>query len=405
MREVLVSGPCGAGVVRLGDGAVVVTGDVLEGSGACLPDPGRFDPVKAPVDPGRCVVGGWLAPGSVSAEVVDDRGVRVLAAVGDGAYVAVLEQPDDGSAPIVCCRNAVGKPVRRPRAASYSTIPVVDAQQPCPACGATEFDEYRPFEQWRGGEALPDGSTRPAPVVCCRICGHEEPEAFVIRVPARRAGSEPKLSPAEMLARVRSLRREHMWLAVAPALETQDFPIFVADGWPAQLGGCGTEDDGRLTEVTVQHYETIDADPSTGARPRLSITTKLDDPRDSGPLGEARFALRGWVHRKSPALRRPGGSDAGKTLQLSADRRDANAIALDAGRSECALTLDGAITTALMLSAHDDRWVAVAIRDELTVIVRGHDVDPGSLRLSPVANPAGEFGPQTHDAGADGVPP
>jgi hypothetical protein len=53
-------------------------------------------------------------------------------------------------------------------------------QEPCPACGAIDFDEYRPFEDWRGGEVHPDGRTVPTPVVSCRVCGHEEAEGIVM---------------------------------------------------------------------------------------------------------------------------------------------------------------------------------------------------------------------------------
>lgn len=398
VREVLVSLPSGAGVVRLQNGSVVVTEDVDEGSGACVREDDRFQPVKASVGGDRCVVGGLLPPGAVRAEVVDDRGVRVSAAVAEGAYVAVLAQPEDGSNPIVCCRDAAGEPVRRPRAADYPSVRVTDAQAPCPACGATDFDEYQPFEDWRGGEVRPDGATVPTPVVCCRVCGHEEAGLIVVRAPGRPASSETAPPPAELMARARTIRREHMWRAVAPALQTQDFPIYGVEGWPAQLSGCGTEDDGRLTEVIVDHYETDDADPATAGRPRFAVTTKFDDPRDSGLLAEARFALRGWVRAKSPLLRRPGGSDAAKTLQLSADSRDANATALDAVQSEHNLTIDGVATASLILTAPASRWVAVAVRGNLTIIVRGRDVDPGSLRLSPIADPAKRFGPSPPDA-------
>ncbi len=392
VREILVSLPSGAGVVRLQNGSVVVTDDVDVGRGSCLREHDRFHPVKASAGGDRCVVGGLLPPGAVRAEVVDDRGVRVSAAVAEGAYVAVLAQPDDGSNPIVCCRDADSEPVRRPRAADYPSVRVTDAQASCPACGATDFDEYQPFEDWRGGEVGPDGTTVPTPVVCCRVCGHEEAGLIVVRARARPASSEtPPL--AELLARARTMRREHMWRAVAPALQTQDFPIYGVEGWPAQLSGCGTEDDGRLTEVIVDHYETDDADPATAGRPRLAVTTKVDDPRDSGPLGEARFALRGWIRAKSPLLRTPGGSDAAKTLQLNADTRDANAAALAAVQSEHNLTIDGVATASLILTAPASRWVAVAVRGNLTIIVRGRDVEPDSLRLSPIADPIKTFGP------------
>ena len=50
--------------------------------------------------------------------------------VANGARVAQLEQPDDGSEPIVCCRDADGRPVRRPRAAGSPGVRVLGAMRP-----------------------------------------------------------------------------------------------------------------------------------------------------------------------------------------------------------------------------------------------------------------------------------
>jgi hypothetical protein len=273
VREVLVSLPSGAGVVRCEDGSVLVTDDVRGGDGSSVRDGDRFHPVKAPVDGGGCVVGGLLPPGAVSVQAVDDRGDHVPAVVAGGAYVAVLAQPDDGSEPIVCCRDGTGRPVRRPLPAQYPAAPVSDAQEPCPACGAIDYEEYRPFEAWRGGEVRPDGSVVPGWVVCCRVCGHEEEEGSVIRAPARTSVAETRRPRAEMIARARAMRRDHMWRAVAPGVLTQGFAIYGAGDWPARLSRCGAEDNGRLTHVTVQHYQTEEPDPSTGEQPRLAITT------------------------------------------------------------------------------------------------------------------------------------
>ena len=164
-------------MVRLEDGHLLVTDEVDAGGGSCLREEDRFGPAKSWVDENRCVVGGLLPPGAVSAEVVDDRGARVAASVGGGAYVAVLEQPNDGREAIVCCRDAAGDPVRRPWAGDYPSVRVTDTEQRCPACGAIDWDEYTPFEEWRGGSPGPNGGTiQPNPVVSCRVCGHEERE-------------------------------------------------------------------------------------------------------------------------------------------------------------------------------------------------------------------------------------
>ena len=100
-------------------------------------------PEKSWVSETQCVVGGLLPHGAMSAEVVDDRGERISAAVGAGAYAAMLEQPNHGDEPIVCCRDEAGRPVRRPWAADYPSRRVDDAEEPCPACGAINWDEYQ----------------------------------------------------------------------------------------------------------------------------------------------------------------------------------------------------------------------------------------------------------------------
>jgi hypothetical protein len=129
MRTVLVSLASGAGVVRLDNGLVLVAHEVGQGGGTFLREADPFHPEKAG-DDDWCVVGGLLPPGAVSAEVVDDRGERVAATVGQGAYAALLNEPLDGHEPIVCCRDADGELVRRPWAQEYPSVRVADAQEP-----------------------------------------------------------------------------------------------------------------------------------------------------------------------------------------------------------------------------------------------------------------------------------
>jgi hypothetical protein len=99
--------PCGAGVVRLDDGEIVITHDVRDGRGSRL-GAGEYRPTKDWLDEARCLVGGLLPPGAVSAEVIDDAGRRGAVTEGGGAYVAILNQPNDGHEPVVCCRDAAG---------------------------------------------------------------------------------------------------------------------------------------------------------------------------------------------------------------------------------------------------------------------------------------------------------
>jgi hypothetical protein len=83
MRDVLVCLQSGAGVVRTEHG-LVVTDDVSVGGGIGRRADDPFDPAMTGVSESQSVVGGRLPPGAVSAEAVDDRGVRVEAVLADG---------------------------------------------------------------------------------------------------------------------------------------------------------------------------------------------------------------------------------------------------------------------------------------------------------------------------------
>jgi hypothetical protein len=146
----LIRLPGGAGVVRLVDGATVVTGDVDEGRGAFLREEDPYQPANSWVDGQGSLVGGLLPPGAVSVEVIDDRGMRVAAAIGDGAYAAILAHPNDGYDPIVCCRDGASVPVCRPLPAEYPSVRVTDAMEPCPACGTGRLRRARPLRAVAG---------------------------------------------------------------------------------------------------------------------------------------------------------------------------------------------------------------------------------------------------------------
>jgi hypothetical protein len=84
MAVVLVSLPGGAGAVRGADGSTVVTDDVFEGGGSCLRGEDPYHLVKSWVD--------------------EDRSVM-------------------------------------PLCADHPRVPVTDTDQPCPACGAIDYEE------------------------------------------------------------------------------------------------------------------------------------------------------------------------------------------------------------------------------------------------------------------------
>lgn len=344
------------------------------------------------------LIGGLLPPGAVSAEAVDERGTRVAAAVGDGAYVAVLEQPNDGHEPIVCCRDTAGRPVRRPWAADYPSVRVTDAEEPCPACGAIDYDEYTPFEDWRGGTGSKvDGTNVPSPIVSCRVCGHEEREGGFITMRSESSEGEDEATRTARIARFRAERRNREWLTAAPILRTAPFSIYGALDWPARLGGHGSQD-GQLTEVTVSHYENPDADPLTGDRPRVAITTRRNE-YPVGVLERARATLENWIGKGAAPAPWPDASRAAVTLWLRARRRERRAVALNAIQSEQLITIDDMPIPALMLNGPQSRWVAAVRHAGLTILIAAHDLAPASLCLQPISDPAERLlGPEPPDA-------
>ena len=61
------------------------------------------------------------------------------------------------------CAYGQGYLFSRPMPAEYPHRPVTDAEEPCPVCGAVEYEEYFPTEDWRGGQGR-KGSDSFAPV-------------------------------------------------------------------------------------------------------------------------------------------------------------------------------------------------------------------------------------------------
>lgn len=385
VATVLVSLPGGEGVVREDNGATLVTEDVTGGGGSYVRNDDPYHPVKSWVDADRSVVGGLLPAGAVSAEVIDDRGTRVNAAVGDGAYVAIVEQPNDGHEPIVCCRDNVGRAVRRPLPAAYPSVRVTDADEPCPACGAVDYEEYVPTEDWRGGGVEPDGTITPSPVVVCRVCGQEEPEGTFYAATAASDEPEDESGRQARLDRARAEMRVQRWYSNALTLRAVTFPIYAAEGWVAQIGGSGSQGD-HLTELTICHYDTPDADPYAGDLPRLEITTSSDDFGDEA--WHARHALENWIRNDGTQAQWPAASHAALTLWLAARDRATRAQVLAASRSEQPIILEGAAEPFLLLTASHGPWVAVRRHEDLTITIAARDLKPQTITIEPIADPA-----------------
>ena len=389
---VLIELPGGAGVVRRHDGEILVTHDISGDVGQTLRR-GDYRPVKTWLDGDRSLVGGLLPPGAVSAEVVDDRRARVAAVIGSGAYAAVLEQPNDGDEPVVCCRDDAGAPVRRPLPADYPSAPVDDAVEPCPACGAVAYDECVPTESWRGGRIGPNHTTIPNPIVVCRVCGHEEREGTFYAAFSS-DDTEDDAAREARIAQARADARTQRWYSHTITLRAVTFPIYAAERWPARIGGSGSRRD-QLTSLTISHFDTVDADLFAGDRPRLEITTSTEEQRRDGELREARSTLNSDDGTRS---RWPEASNAARTLWLAARRREVRAEVLDAMRSEQLVTIDSTREPFLTLTTPTGRWVAIRRHHQLTITISGHNVDPAAITLEPMPDPAARLlGPQPKD--------
>jgi hypothetical protein len=320
---------------------------------------------------------------------VDDRGERVAAGVGGGAYAAVLDQPNDGHAPVVCCRDVTGSPVRRPLPADYPSTPVDDADVPCPACEAIDYEERVPTEDWRGGRSGPDGTVIPNPIVVCQQCGHEEPEGSFFAAGAACDDDEDEPAREARVAREREHARVGRWLSNAMTLRALTFPVHAAEGWPAVIGGSGSNGD-TLTSITVDHYETPEADPYAGDRPRFEITTSREDPPAGDELTHARWTLHGWLQSSDDEGRSSwrDASHAAVTLWLAARDRTVRGKVLAAVRSEQLISIDGTPAPFLTLTAASSAWVAVRHHNDLVITLAAGDLDPAAITIEPTSDPA-----------------
>jgi hypothetical protein len=49
-------------------------------------------------------------------------------------------------------------------------------------CGAVQFEEYVPTEDWRGGRGQKGSDLFvPSPLIVCRVCGHQEQAGGIMR--------------------------------------------------------------------------------------------------------------------------------------------------------------------------------------------------------------------------------
>ena len=180
-----------AGVLRDQDAAIWLSWRIDRLGGPRLDDY-RPDHLGLPDD--RTLIGGRLPPSAVGAEAVDDAGRRTTAVTGEGAWIAVLDQPIHGPRAPACCWDASGATVAPELPADWPRTRIADANEPCPACGRTVWDEVTPTDDSRGMRSIPGtnpprrpptddhyAGMEPTPFVVCCACGHEESIGTMMR--------------------------------------------------------------------------------------------------------------------------------------------------------------------------------------------------------------------------------
>jgi hypothetical protein len=71
---------------------------------------------------------------------------------------------------------------------------------------------------------------------------------------------------------------------------------------------------------------------------------------------------------------------------------------LDATHSETLITSDGTPEPFLTLSSPTGCWVATRRHNDLAITVAGHDLDPTTITIEPIADPAARLlGPKPED--------
>jgi hypothetical protein len=385
VANVLIELPGGEGIVRRDDGEIVLTHDVTLDWGQPLQPWDRYEPIRIGLSDERMLFGGLLPPGAVSVEAVEATGVRKAAAVGGGAYAVIFEDREHGE-PALGYRDAAGAFVRRPMPAEYPHQPVSDAQEPCPVCGAIQYEEYFPTEDWRGGRGRKGSdSFVPSPLIVCRVCGHQERVGGIMRLGQSDSADEDPAAREARMARIRAEQAVQRWYANKMTLMGVTFPIYAAEGWPARINGSGSRGD-DLTSLSVAHAETL-PDSMFVQRPRIEVTTSID-PYRRGELAVARDAFASVI--EADANRRPtdGLSDAALTLWFRAARRQRVAGSHEAPVSETEITIDGSREPFVTVGTPNAQWVAVRRHRDLTITIAAHEIDPASLIIEPIANPA-----------------
>lgn len=289
-----------AGVFRDEDGAMWLSWRIDRLGGPRL-DGYRPDHVGLPDN--RTLMGGRLPQGAVGAEAVDDAGQRITAVAAEGAWIAVLDQPIQGPRAPAWCWDASGTPIAPELPAHWPRTRVPDANEPCPACGRTVWDEVTPTDDSRGMRSIPGADPprrppmddhyagmEPTPFVVCCACGHEESIGGLMRFSSSsdEDAAENKRRFREAQQRIRDRHRE--------SLTTVQFQIFTDQGWPARMSTAQEPRTGSLTAspCSTAHALTNPGLPSESRQPR-TIDTGIANTPMPGPCLTVGFIPRDQI--------------------------------------------------------------------------------------------------------------
>jgi hypothetical protein len=302
----------------------------------------------------RRALGGCLPAGAVAVEVVTAAGEHLRCAVGNGAWVVVVDDAtcDEFNVPVLYY-DGTGALVVPPFPTDWPRMPVMDTDVTCPGCGIVAWDQVVPPGNWHTSSGRNNAPAQPPVVVVCRRCGHEERRSGrYVRVAddSRDSPSTGRDTSPSILA------------ALAP------FPIYMVDGLAGRVVGASRAS-GTTTRVTVTHETnyrrqhgqlTVQTEPTSSRLPMASSATL------------ARRALAKELVNPRP---RPTCSDAAAALMIGADRRHSHRVALGRPTSLQRITV-GSESVELEYVAAEAVWAGIARTDAVQITLTGNGYTP-----------------------------